>query len=58
MLELQQELGLVFLFHKPRHGVVRTGRPLFGVMYLGRIVEMGTGRHFCVRKPAAPYTKP
>ena len=56
MLELQQELGLSFLFISHDMAVVERVSHYVGVMYLGRIVEMGT-RSQVFENPQHPYTQ-
>ncbi|WP_448328989.1 ABC transporter ATP-binding protein [Sulfitobacter sp. M13] len=56
MLELQQELGLSFLFISHDMAVVERVSHYVGVMYLGRIVEMGT-RAQVFENPQHPYTQ-
>ena len=56
MLELQHELGLSFLFISHDMAVVERVSHHVGVMYLGRIVEMGT-RSQVFENPQHPYTQ-
>jgi peptide/nickel transport system ATP-binding protein/glutathione transport system ATP-binding protein len=56
MLELQQELGLSFLFISHDMAVVERVSHQVGVMYLGRIVELGT-RQQVFENPQHPYTQ-
>ena len=56
MLELQAELGLSFLFISHDMAVVERVSHHVGVMYLGRIVEMGT-RSQVFENPQHPYTQ-
>ena len=56
MLELQLELGLSFLFISHDMAVVERVSHHVGVMYLGRIVEMGT-RSQVFENPQHPYTQ-
>jgi peptide/nickel transport system ATP-binding protein len=54
--ELQQELGLTYLFVAHNLGVVRYISDRVAVMYVGRVVELApTSRLFAV--PAHPYTE-
>ncbi len=54
--QLQQELGLTFLFISHDLGVVRYMSHRIAVMYLGHIVEMGETRDIFAA-PRHPYTK-
>ncbi len=56
MMELQYELGLSFLFISHDMAVVERVSHNVGVMYLGRIVEMGT-RTQVFENPQHPYTQ-
>jgi len=56
MLELQAEMGLSFLFISHDMAVVERVSHHVGVMYLGRIVEMGT-RSKVFENPQHPYTQ-
>ncbi len=56
MLELQQELGLSFLFISHDMAVVERVSHQVGVMYLGRIVELGS-RQQVFENPQHPYTQ-
>lgn len=56
MKRLQQDLALTYLFITHDLGVVRHMSDRIAVMYLGKIVELGTGEAVCER-PAHPYTK-
>jgi len=56
MLELQAEMGLSFLFISHDMAVVERVSHHVGVMYLGRIVEMGT-RSQVFENPQHPYTQ-
>ncbi|QPO08015.1 ABC transporter ATP-binding protein [Sulfitobacter sp. B30-2] len=56
MLELQAEMGLSFLFISHDMAVVERVSNHVGVMYLGRIVEMGT-RSQVFENPQHPYTQ-
>jgi ABC-type glutathione transport system ATPase component len=56
MLELQAEMGLSFLFISHDMAVVERVSHHVGVMYLGRIVEMGT-RSQVFEDPQHPYTQ-
>ena len=56
MMELQAELGLSFLFISHDMAVVERVSHHVGVMYLGRIVEIGT-RQQIFEDPRHPYTK-
>ena len=56
MRDLQQRLGLTYLFISHNLAVVRHMSDRLGVMYLGRIVEMGPAEDiFCT--PRHPYTR-
>ena len=56
MMELQAELGLSFLFISHDMAVVERVSHHVGVMYLGRIVELGP-RQAIFEDPRHPYTK-
>ncbi len=56
MMELQSELGLSFLFISHDMAVVERVSHHVGVMYLGRIVEMGP-RSRVFENPQHPYTQ-
>jgi len=54
--ELQQELGLTYLFVSHDLAVVRHVSDTIGVMYLGRLVELGA-REDIYAQPRHPYTQ-
>ncbi|WP_158964164.1 ABC transporter ATP-binding protein [Chachezhania sediminis] len=56
MMELQADLGLSFLFISHDMAVVERVSHTVGVMYLGRIVEIGS-RAQVFENPQHPYTK-
>ena len=56
MRDLQQRLGLTYLFISHNLAVVRHMSDRLGVMYLGRIVEIGPGEDV-FRTPRHPYTR-
>ncbi|MGI3170822.1 ABC transporter ATP-binding protein [Pseudooceanicola sp. C21-150M6] len=56
MMELQAELGLSFLFISHDMAVVERVSHRVGVMYLGRIVEIGS-RRAVFEDPRHPYTQ-
>jgi peptide/nickel transport system ATP-binding protein len=56
MRDLQNELGLTYLFISHDLSVVRYLSNHIGVMYLGKLVEIGTADEVYLR-PAHPYTK-
>jgi peptide/nickel transport system ATP-binding protein len=56
MKELQQRLGLTYLFISHNLSVVRHMADRLGVMYLGRIVELGPAETI-FRTPRHPYTR-
>jgi peptide/nickel transport system ATP-binding protein len=55
MRDLQRELGLTYLFISHDLSVVRYLSNHIGVMYLGKLVEIGTADEVYLR-PAHPYT--
>ncbi len=56
LLDLQAELGLSYLFVSHDMAVVERVSHFIGVMYLGRMVEMGD-REAIFQNPSHPYTK-
>ena len=54
--DLQRRLGLTYLFISHNLSVVRFLADRIGVMYLGRLVEVGEGREL-FSNPRMPYTK-
>ncbi|GJE61258.1 ABC transporter ATP-binding protein [Methylobacterium trifolii] len=56
MRDLQDRLGLTYLFISHNLAVVRHMATRIGVMYLGRVVEIGGGRELFLR-PRHPYTR-
>ena len=56
MRDLQQRFGLTYLFISHNLAVVRHMSDQLGVMYLGRIVEIGPGESI-FRAPRHPYTR-
>ena len=56
MRDLQQRLGLTYLFISHNLAVVRHMADRLGVMYLGRIVEQGPAETI-FRTPGHPYTR-
>ena len=56
MRDLQDRLGLTYLFISHNLAVVRHMADRIGVMYLGRIVEIGDGRELFTA-PKHPYTR-
>jgi peptide/nickel transport system ATP-binding protein len=56
MRDLQQRLGLTYLFISHNLAVVRHMADRLGVMYLGRIVEQGSAETI-FRTPRHPYTR-
>ena len=56
MRDLQRELGLTYLFISHDLSVVRYLSNHIGVMYLGKLVEVGSADEVYLR-PAHPYTK-
>jgi peptide/nickel transport system ATP-binding protein len=56
MRDLQQRLGLTYLFISHNLAVVRHMADRLGVMYLGRIVEQGPAEAI-FKRPRHPYTR-
>ncbi len=56
MKDLQRRLGLTYLFISHNLAVVRHMSDRLGVMYLGRIVELGAAETI-LRTPRHPYTR-
>jgi peptide/nickel transport system ATP-binding protein len=56
MRDLQRRLGLTYLFISHNLAVVRHMSDRLGVMYLGRIVELGEAETI-FRRPLHPYTR-
>jgi peptide/nickel transport system ATP-binding protein len=56
LLDIQADLKLSFLFISHNIDVVRYMSDRIGVMYLGRIIEIGGGREV-MERPLHPYTK-
>ena len=56
MRDLQDRLGLTYLFISHNLAVVRHMATRIGVMYLGRVVEIGDG-HGLFTEPKHPYTR-
>lgn len=56
MMELQEEMGLSYIFISHDMGVVERISHRVAVMYLGQIVEMGS-RHAVLGNPLHPYTQ-
>ncbi|MEP6997326.1 MAG: dipeptide ABC transporter ATP-binding protein [Betaproteobacteria bacterium] len=56
MMDLQQEMGIAYLFISHNLQVVRHIADAIAVMYLGKIVEYGPKVHVFAR-PAHPYTR-
>ena len=56
MRELQEELGLTYLFISHDLAVVNFMSEWIGVMYLGRLVEVGLAKHV-FSTPQHPYTQ-
>ena len=56
MRDLQHDLGLTYLFISHDLSVIRYLSNHIGVMYLGKLVEIGTADEVYLR-PAHPYTK-
>jgi oligopeptide/dipeptide ABC transporter ATP-binding protein len=56
LAELQRQKGIAYLFIAHDLGVVASVSERIGVMYLGRLVEVGTTRQV-VEQPLHPYTE-
>jgi oligopeptide transport system ATP-binding protein len=56
LVELQQEMGLTYLFIAHGLNVIKHISDRVGVMYLGKIVEMADGNEL-IDKPLHPYTR-
>ena len=56
MKELQHDIGLTYMFISHDLGVVRYLSDKIGVMYLGKLVEVGPAEDVYLR-PAHPYTR-
>jgi peptide/nickel transport system ATP-binding protein len=56
MKELQRDFGLTYMFISHDLGVIRYLSDRIGVMYLGKLVEIGPADEVYLR-PAHPYTK-
>jgi len=56
LVELQQELGLTYLFIAHGLNVVKHISDRIGVMYLGKIVELADGEQL-ISQPLHPYTR-
>ena len=56
LMDLQQEMGIAYLFISHNLQVVRHIADVVAVMYLGRIVEQGT-KAIVFARPAHPYTR-
>jgi oligopeptide transport system ATP-binding protein len=56
LVELQQELGLTYLFIAHGLNVVKHISDRIGVMYLGKLVELADGGQLIAR-PLHPYTR-
>lgn len=56
LVELQAEMGLTYLFIAHGLNVIKHISDRIGVMYLGKMVELGEGDAL-IRQPLHPYTK-
>ncbi len=56
LADLQKQLGLTYLFISHGIPVIEHISNRIGVMYLGKLVEVGTSAQICV-EPRHPYTK-
>jgi oligopeptide/dipeptide ABC transporter ATP-binding protein len=56
LADLQQRLGLTYLFISHAIPVIEHISTRIGVMYLGKLVEVGTSRQICI-SPKHPYTQ-
>ena len=56
LADLQQQFGLTYLFISHAIPVIEHISTRIGVMYLGKLVELGTSRQICL-SPKHPYTQ-
>jgi oligopeptide/dipeptide ABC transporter ATP-binding protein len=56
MADLQQQFGLTYLFISHGIPIIEHISDRIGVMYLGKLVEVGTSRQICLA-PKHPYTQ-
>jgi len=56
LADLQEEFGLTYLFISHAIPVIEQISTKIGVMYLGKLVEVGTSEQICTN-PAHPYTQ-
>src|SRR5258708_25874608 len=56
LADLQEQFGLIYVFISHAIPVIEHISTRIGVMYLGKLVEVGTSRQICT-EPKHPYTQ-